>query len=1326
MVDEAAPEHGVMIPGTCRPRSGKLIFLGGLSCLLATGLHAGQNLAPNSSFEQGLTSWSLWHEPGARAEAIVSTNGSRHGNACAEVRPGGMAVLHSIPIPVRGNTDYTLSAYVRTRGATDAGLSLWMLADEKSPTQPWDPDGGPDSAKGNLLSNGDFEDGKRSWQLWHGNPGMSSGGIVAEGRGAGHAFHVLNAGTQGANLHSDPVRCEPGTAYTLTVHAKVRSGKGIGIGVWAKDATGKTLSYAVGDTLELPAEVPEFRRFAVTIIAPPGSAELKAHLTCNGGDVWWNDCRLVPQSLATGYEVRNYLDLPADQPAWARFKHMIRTPPACHAMKILFASGGGEVRWDAVQLEAGRDTTPYACVQPPSGANRLPNSGFEDGNGGWTFWRQTPGQSDGGIEEACGRNGGHAFHVHNVGAGGANLHSDPIPCPPGATVTVSAFARVRGGKGVRLAAWALDGEGRTLNHAIDGHAALPDDVPDYTRLQKTVVAPKNAAGIKAHLICNGGDVWWDDVQIEHGAPASNYTPGPRCDILRPTREPAAVDYTRAIIREAQLRDVLAQTERLAAYASPADQTNSTALLIAARAAVYAVTQALGASYLVPPYRAVDYANMARLADSAAGKLASLWRELGYDPAQAFAPWDPAPLPDNADREQLAREFLIFPCFTRPGFFQGDGSWDVLTPFHFRLVSGWWGIGCDGDGTPRTEGIAPILSLCREHGYPCDIIVDPAGAAASALGGGEELFLHNAEGGWSPGGNCHNTVSIWHPDIRRLAALFAERVAARFASEPAVLCYEMTNEPSLTIERHEHGYHYRPAGVGGYEPPAIAAWHTWLEARHGNLAQLNRRWRTAHIRFADIIPPADLRPPPPSTGKAPVDTGPLYDFQTFRAESHAAWFRLCIEAFRRGDPRKALISQFVSPPIERRDAAVDLRALTEEAPWDIYGTHDWPGDRPASGSLYAVSMNRRARRPHWEDEFIWSQWERKGTPEPIMRAALERNLWRQIAWGKRGISLFNLESEWDHDSPKNWNNSLLNLEADLAIPRYCTGVIPTIERKVNRFKDILYATELGPAEVAILRPATATLVAAPDGRARTEGTAVAEFLLRRHCLPLLIPEEHIDGRAASALRGVRFLVAPWATHVPVAVQERLLAWVRAGGALACSGPFGLFDEYGAPAGHLLRAAFGDLDWAYDRDSARWQSLPKATDPSGFRSTECGAGRVLLSAEPFANPEQQDALAALQATMAPVPLVSADVPDIEILPRQGAADEMFLFVVNLSAREQREGALRVRGRFNAVTELTSDCRPEVPVAHAGGTTRIPLRLAPGTAVFLRLGRPIPPGA
>jgi hypothetical protein len=401
-------------------------------------------------------------------------------------------------------------------------------------------------------------------------------------------------------------------------------------------------------------------------------------------------------------------------------------------------------------------------------------------------------------------------------------------------------------------------------------------------------------------------------------------------------------------------------------------------------------------------------------------------------------------------------------------------------------------------------------------------------------------------------------------------------------------------------------------------------------------------------------------------------------------------------------------------MDRKESAVDLRMMAEDAPWDFYGTHDWPGEKPASLSLYTVSMNRKASRPHWEDEFIWSQWERKGTPEPVMRAAIERNLWRQIAWGKRGISLFNLESEWLHDSPRNWNNSLLNIEADLEVPRYCAGVIPTIERKTNLFKEALYRTRIISTGVAILRPTAATLVSAPDKATRAEGTFIADDLLERHEMPIMIPEEHIT-RDASWKERVSVLVVPWAINLPDAVQAELVKWVEAGGVIFATGPVGLFDEYGKPSAILLKRTVGELTWTYDATKGSWNAI---SAPSTARF---GKGRIYLCPDRLSVSKQADPLQKALDEVMPTKYIQTDLTRIEVVLRAGEWGKVFLFVINLDAREARQGELFVRGKFGKVADLSCEAKPRVPTRPEGGRTAVPVRLPPGGAVFLSLGRP-----
>lgn len=1110
----------------------------------------------------------------------------------------------------------------------------------------------------NLLPNSSFEEGIAGWRFWRQSPQTSAGDVSEEAARHGRrCFKVINNGTGGANLHSAPIPVGGEQDFTLSVYARTENARGVRIALWALDAQGKTINYG------LP------------------------HPT----------------------------NLPADQPAWARFKCIVRTPPHCVALKAHLICNGGIVWWDAVQIERGRDATQYrsgpSASARQSHRNLLSNSDFEDGDLNWNLWHQFPGRSEGGVMERQGRGGSRAFHVRNPGPGGANLHSEPVPCEPNTPYTLSVYARVKEGVGVRISGWGLDKHSNTITYAIGTALPLPPDVKDYTRFSVTFTTPPECAFLKAHLVCNGGQVWWDDCQLERGTAPSKYEPGPRVDMLPRRSGPQAVAYTRAIIREARLREVLAQTERLALY------SGKPAPLDVARQTVEQISRTLGAQYLVPDYHAVDYAALDKLMDKAEEILRNIWIALGYAPAGIFQEWHPR-LEGPLDKQRLAQEFFIFPCFTRDYFFKGLADWAILKPFGFRLVSGWWesGIRYTSAGEMDTTALDARLATCREQGYTCDICIDGATGAVGALKErlGEAIYLHNAHGDWSPYGNCHNTINIWHPEVRRTAAEYLTKVASRYANNPAVLSYELTNEPSLTIEKHEHGYVYKPIGVGCYSPSAQQAWIAWLKKKYRTIEALNARWRTNYKSFEEAQPPTDLTPPAPCDSATPVFTGPLHDFQIFRAESHAEWFRHCVEAMHAVDPLKPVISQFVSGSMDRKEAAVDLRIMAENVPWDFYGTHDWPGDKPAVDSLYAVSMNRKASLPHWEDEFIWSQWERKGTPEPIMRAALERNLWRQIAWGKRGISLFNLESEWLHDSPNNWNNSLLNIEADLEVPRYSSGIIPTIERKVHLFKDILYRTRIVCTGVAILRPTAATLVAAPDKATRSEGTFIASALLERHEMPLMIPEEHVLSDPSWNER-VSLLVLPWAIVLPESVQTALLKWIEDGGALFAIGPPGLFDEYGKPSAILLKRSFGDIQWRYEAAKDAWGT---SSAPSPAR---VGKGIIYVHPERLSVTKEIAPLQKALDTVRPGKYVSTDLPRLEIIPRAADNGEEYLFIINLDAKQSHQGEVSVWGRFTNVVDLSCEARPRVPVKYEKGRTLIPVRLSPGDMVFLSLGTP-----
>ena len=1126
----------------------------------------------------------------------------------------------------------------------------------------------------NLLPNASFEGGKTGWTLWHEDSEKSSGRITRETARVGkYAFQVRNNGTRGANLFSNHVSVLPNTGYTLSVYARTQDVEGVRVALWALDKAGETLCY------ELPHPSP----------------------------------------------------LPGTQLAWARFRTIVKTPENCAFLKAHLVCNGGTVWWDAIKLEAGREATPF-CGGPPlpdeeeqgnQFKNLLPNGDFEDDQMGWSLWRQRPQLCYGEIVDSEGRGGSKAFHVVNQGGGGANLHSDPIACEPNTVYTVSVYAKVKEGRDVFLAGWTQDAAMRENNYAVDEPVPLPESVDALTRFQKTFTTPEDAAFLKAHLICNQGEIWWEDCQIEEGALATRYSPGRRLECLSPRKLPQAREYAKRIIAEGRLWDALRETERLFSYRGKGLEEGRrmrlTREIVQANKMAGEISRALHADALVPDYIHIDYVSVEKRLERAQEEIIKIWRALGADPEGLFEVWNPPAL-DPAKASLLAEEFLIFPCFTRPYFFEGEGNWDVLEPFGFRMVSGWWHVGYQEDGTLCPWHLERALEQCGAHGYACDTCVPVASALVHALKPklGNALYTRTSSGAFSPWGNCHDTLNIWHPGVREAVQDFLLKLAARYAPHPGVVSHELINEPSLTVESLIHGYHYEHLGEAGYSQEAREAWKTWLKARYADLSKLNDTWGTDLQNWSKVEPPEDLVPPVPKDSETPVPCGAILDFQTFRAESHADWFKMCVEAMHRGDPVKPVISQYYSPAAERRESGLDLRLMAERVDWDILGTHDWSAGRPAVSSLYVASMNRVSHLPLWEDEYIWSHWEKKGTPESLLRAATERNLWRMVAWGKRGISLFNLDSEWAHDSPNNWNNSMLNIEADLEIPRYCVGVVPTVERKTCLFKDVLYQTRVHGEDVSLLRPTASSLVAGPSHSVREESIYIAGQLLERHFMPLMMPEEHIE-RGYADLERIRLLVAPWAFYASKKLQERLLDWIEGGGCLFATGPLGLFDPWGRPSGLLLERILGETRWELDvqGDDWRWKAGENETKEELLRFS-FGKGTLYLTWTRLEEKSREDLLWEAVKEVLPDPFLRTDLPHLEVVPRVDDRDNLYLFLVNLDPSKELNGTVEVRGAFTEAVELSCQERPRLKLVVRDGYSRVPVLLHPGGGLFVQL--------
>ena len=94
--------------------------------------------------------------------------------------------------------------------------------------------------------------------------------------------------------------------------------------------------------------------------------------------------------------------------------------------------------------------------------------------------------------------------------------------------------------------------------------------------------------------------------------------------------------------------------------------------------------------------------------------------------------------------------------------------------------------------------------------------------------------------------------INHPEYRRQRDQLLADCATRFASHPAVINWDVHNEPSIG-----------PGDHSCYNPHTVSKYRTDLAARFSSISEVNERWRTSFGDFADVEPPTEVEKDPSS-------------------------------------------------------------------------------------------------------------------------------------------------------------------------------------------------------------------------------------------------------------------------------------------------------------------------------------------------------------------------------------------------------------------------------------------------------------------------------
>jgi hypothetical protein len=562
------------------------------------------------------------------------------------------------------------------------------------------------------------------------------------------------------------------------------------------------------------------------------------------------------------------------------------------------------------------------------------------------------------------------------------------------------------------------------------------------------------------------------------------------------------------------------------------------------------------------------------------------------------------------------------------------------------------------------------------------------------------------------------VNIWNPLIRNYVRDYCATQGRSFAGNPYLVCYDYTAEPHPFASQPPGQYQY-----SGYNQSAIEAFHGYLKKKFGSIRNLNHAWRTNYSAFAGIEPPPDEY-----ISRSKHATPLSYEFQLFRAESHAAFWKAAADGYRSGDRKKPIVANagmYMSGwPVEALEPYMLMQSNVCD--WvDMHMNNFWPN---LPEQIYLYSLCRLTGKTPVQFEYVWTfprtaAFDDKN--ENDFRATCEASVWRNLAWGKKAMVFF----DWYYDWPA-YHNAFFDRDAEYGILRPSACVVPTTKRKALRYNDILMNTEVSNPPIVIIEPNASIRNSPPvhpnqgfSYHTTIAGKKVHDLLFPKNYPFLYVPEQAVlDGYALSQHKVV---ILPEAPYLPEEMTARLIKWVKSGGLLVCLGPAGAWTPYGFEDGRLMSEAFGkssvsdtgtgtwDWRWVMESKSKNilWQTNSQTGDLIAALA-RLGKGRVLMSASTFDEPALQQKLFEILDRAMGAREVSSEKNAFELVVREDKRGHKYLFVLNADTRAIREDTIRLGGKVSCCVDLGIGSGVPVPLVKGDpGMTTFKLRLHPG---------------
>ncbi|MFH0797354.1 MAG: beta-galactosidase [Candidatus Omnitrophota bacterium] len=549
--------------------------------------------------------------------------------------------------------------------------------------------------------------------------------------------------------------------------------------------------------------------------------------------------------------------------------------------------------------------------------------------------------------------------------------------------------------------------------------------------------------------------------------------------------------------------------------------------------------------------------------------------------------------------------------------------------------------------------------------------------------------------------------------------------------------------------------------GGYGKLAKKSFQQYLKDKHGTIGTLNELWSSTYKSFEEIeLPTQDATKPREPSAL-------IYEHERFRQKTFSNYVKMVSDTYKKADPNHPTwfspYSTFDMAPDHGWNLA-DLMAST-----DISNTHY--ATLPVTAAFNY--MGPRYHNTIFADaEYVTYGAEGcEPNPSEKIKAAGLRGFWMYMSWGCRGFDL------WARTFFASGEESYYGNFHDekFVLPVREAEAIRVSVNRAMKFGDLLRETKIAETGVGILNPTTAIILDPlsnlyPNWAVKNEGEIIYDWLYKNDYPTFIIPEEYvINGK--EDLNRFHLIIIPVGTYLPAELIDKIITWVKNGGALILDGPAGLYNQYARMDNRLLNTFFqtkveakcitgpgqgqgvkieslpgglpipmlgaktGEVEktttsvkgWLYEITFADAGPATKVfmkladSNKIGVAEVNYGKGRVLLSSFGLGINGFKDFVLQKAKEYYPEPLVKANVPDaIGYVVRETASGARYLFITNHNSDKPVIAEISIQGKYTRVNDLGIEGGFPVSTRVKDTRTIINVRLAAGDGTCLELSK------